>query len=190
MLLKNYDVISYKEDFLNQNEIELITKHVAVLPEKQGVVKGSNKWEVDPVIRESFVKWITPTAEIGWLWDKVGNMVNNVNNTYFHLDLAMVEPLQYSSYKAPGGYYNVHNDVDISSYPHRKLSFTVQLSDENDYQGGDLLIYNHNVKYPFKASRKKGSIVIFLSMLLHEVVPVTSGTRNSLVGWVSGPPLK
>ena len=36
------------------------------------------------------------------------------------------------------------------------------------------------------ASRTKGSIIVFESKLIHEVTPVTSGTRYSLVKWVQG----
>ena len=64
----------------------------------------------------------------------------------------------------------------------------VQLSDEEEYEGGDLqfMINNKIVDAP----RKKGTIVIFPSFIMHRVTQITKGTRQSIVGWVSGPPYR
>jgi PKHD-type hydroxylase len=40
---------------------------------------------------------------------------------------------------------------------------------------------------PTCAHRARGTLVAFPSYLLHRVTPITSGTRKSLVAWVSGP---
>ena len=37
---------------------------------------------------------------------------------------------------------------------------------------------------------EKGMITFFPSWLIHDVTPVTQGTRYSLVGWVNGPNFK
>ena len=42
-----------------------------------------------------------------------------------------------------------------------------------------------------QASRGKGSVIVFDSRSIHEVTPITSGTRYSLVKWYHGDePLK
>ena len=38
-----------------------------------------------------------------------------------------------------------------------------------------------------KETKNKGTIIVFPSMLLHKVTPVTKGIRHSLVQWFSGP---
>ena len=38
--------------------------------------------------------------------------------------------------------------------------------------------------------REQGQIIVFPSYTLHEVTPITKGTRYSLVSWVSGPSFK
>ena len=76
------------------------------------------------------------------------------------------------------------NELGIGNIQ-RKLSFTIQLSDEKDYDGGDLCCYVSEKL--IEASKKKGSISFFPSFLLHEVKEVTRGKRCSLVGWVHGP---
>ncbi len=69
------------------------------------------------------------------------------------------------------------------------MSLTVQLSDENDYEGGDLLLYNGSTSD--KLSRGKGSVIVFDSRIYHEITKVTKGVRYSLVKWYHGDePLK
>ena len=65
---------------------------------------------------------------------------------------------------------------------------TVQLSDSNEYEGGNLHLINGPT--PFVAEREQGMIYSFPSYTLHEVTPVTKGERSSLVCWVTGPSFK
>ena len=68
----------------------------------------------------------------------------------------------------------------------RKLSFAMQLSDPDDYEGGNLqLMDEHNKSYI--APRQRGSIILFDSRTPHRVHKVRKGERKSLVGWVVGP---
>ena len=61
----------------------------------------------------------------------------------------------------------------------------MQLSDPSEYQGGDLNISTGgNIMTPEK---DLGNVIIFPSILQHEVLPIISGNRYSLVSWVSGP---
>ena len=71
---------------------------------------------------------------------------------------------------------NLHNKV-------RKLSMIVNLND--DFEGGDLILYNDGLM-----KQKKGCITFFPSYLLHEITPVTKGTRYSLSMWFLGKPFK
>ena len=70
----------------------------------------------------------------------------------------------------------------------RKLSFSLQLSDPDDYEGGNVILLDEggsNRKYV--APRKKGSIILFDSRTKHCVNVVKKGIRKSIVGWVVGP---
>ena len=79
---------------------------------------------------------------------------------------------------------------ELRTMRYRKLSVTMQLSEPADYEGGDLLLYWQNLKTPAKAVRNKGTMTLFRSHIIHEVSPVTKGTRRSLVTWVHGPLFK
>jgi PKHD-type hydroxylase len=123
-----------------------------------------------------------------WLYDKLCLAINHVNVTNYFKLLYGIEPLQYAEYDSQyRGFYGPHADSDIvnSTSTVRSLSFSVQLSDPKEYEGGDLKIYDGNTTYI--ANKNLCCITFFNSNMFHEVTPVTSGFRKSLVGWVVGP---
>jgi len=96
--------------------------------------------------------------------------------------------LQFTKYDSSGEHYSKHTDMSYEKIPQRKLSFSIQLSEPTDYVGGDLIIYLNS--HGTVLNRDQGIMSAFHSYTLHEVVPVTSGVRYSLVGWVLGPNYK
>ena len=94
--------------------------------------------------------------------------------------------LMFSRY-ASGHRYGAHTDdacmQDDHGWPLRTdLSFTLFLSDPNDYEGGALRFFDGAGERSFKPAA--GSAVLYATGLLHEVTPVTSGVRLACVGWV------
>ena len=74
----------------------------------------------------------------------------------------------------------VKNHVDTSSDQHRTLSCSLILND--DYEGGEISFLDDKVK----PHLKKGDLVIFPSSFTypHQVLPITSGTRYSIITWI------
>jgi PKHD-type hydroxylase len=76
----------------------------------------------------------------------------------------------------------------------RKLSVTVSLNDPSEYKGGNLKfdLGPHSKKryHTCTEIRPRGSIIVFPSHLYHQVTPVTTGTRYSLVAWNLGKPFQ
>jgi len=74
----------------------------------------------------------------------------------------------------------------------RKISMTVNLSNPNNYEGGDLKFdLGPHIKERYKICdeiKPQGSVIVFPSFTYHCVTPVTSGTRYSLVLWCLGKP--
>ena len=68
----------------------------------------------------------------------------------------------------------------------RKLSFSLQLSDPEDYTGGEVQFMDNSQKSYF-APKQRGTMIIFDSRTPHRVRKIKSGFRKSLVGWVCGP---
>ena len=157
--------------------------------------------------RNSKNAWV-PTHH--WVAGFIWHYVERANRENFCYDIRNIdgENLQYTRY-GEGEYYGWHNDAGISSQYKpiskgnrgtelvqdfineqgelvRKLSFVLQLSDSEEYEGGNLQLLDENGNTYF-APRKRGTIIIFDSRTQHRVLKVTKGTRKSVVGWVVGP---
>ena len=133
--------------------------------------------------RDSHVAWIEPHPDTHWLYHKIGALFNEVNAQCGFELLGLIEPLQYATYGA-SQHFDWHIDLGSGGACVRKLSMTVQLTDESEYQGGDLEFLEGIEPGP---RRSLGTVTIFPSFLAHRVTAVTSGIRRSLVAWACGP---
>jgi PKHD-type hydroxylase len=138
-------------------------------------------------IRSSRIKWIPQNQDWYWLYEKLSNMATEANNALWNFDLlSMPELIQYTEYlDVEGGHYGWHQDIGPGILSLRKVSITVQLSDDNEYEGGELQ-FNVGGDGNLDAPKGLGTVVIFPSYLLHRVKKVTKGTRKSFVLWVGG----
>ena len=78
--------------------------------------------------------------------------------------------------------YGRHIDNAYMSSGRADLSFTIFLSEKNQYEGGELLIENLSSESEFKLDR--GEILIYPSTYLHSVQKVQKGERIVCVGWI------
>ncbi len=78
--------------------------------------------------------------------------------------------------------YGRHIDNAFMSSGRADLSFTIFLSEKNQYEGGELLIENLNAEKEFKLNL--GEILIYPSTYLHSVQEVKKGKRMVCVGWI------
>ena len=112
-----------------------------------------------------------------------------MNKKYFEYDLDYISDLQFTVYNGDtNDFYVKHIDTLYESTGIRKLSFSIQLSHPDNYEGGELQLHYSNT--PDIAKKEQGSMTIFTSHSLHEVTPITKGIRYALVGWVVGPKMK
>tara|TARA_Y100001973_G_C5168924_1_gene317838 strand:+ start:232 stop:795 length:564 start_codon:yes stop_codon:yes gene_type:complete len=147
------------------------------------VGKDSNNI-VDNTIRNVDIKF----SDNSWINSMLVGYIMKANccNFKYNLSDCDKEQVQISRY-TKGKYYNRHTDFgsDSSHMGHtRKLSATVQLSDEESYDGGDFVLYHINDT--IIAPRSKGTVFIFDSRIPHQVKPIICGVRFSLVKWYHG----
>jgi hypothetical protein len=97
-------------------------------------------------------------------------------------DISFIEPYEIKMY-VEGDKFDSHHDScgDPTTSMCRKLNLIIQLSDESDYDGGELSIGPH------KLSRKIGTGIFFPADIFHAVTTITRGTRFSLIGHAWGP---
>lgn len=139
--------------------------------------------------RESEITWLF--EESNWdISNEIWKVQRKVNLDWFDFHIDSCENYQISKYSGDvKGHYDEHIDVFWLNpeTKHRKLSMVIQLSDENDYEGGNLIIRTGNQDPDPQLMRKKGTVIFFPSFIPHKVEPVISGDRYSLVTWFTGP---
>lgn len=141
-------------------------------------------------IRESQIAWLYPNDNMEWVFRKITDHVTSLNNQFFNFDLAgFGEGFQFTKYVSPTGHYGKHIDKIIKGHI-RKLSLTIQLSDNSEYEGGELILHLGDKGESKEHMKEQGKLIAFPSYVLHEVKPVTKGTRYSLVAWITGKPFK
>ena len=76
-----------------------------------------------------------------------------------------------------GQFYTQHTD----SFKNRPRAVSCSFALNDDYEGGEFAFFDRELVY----NLKKGSCIMFPSnfMYPHEIMPVTSGTRYSIVTW-------
>ena len=78
--------------------------------------------------------------------------------------------------------YGRHVDNALMGNQRSDVSFTVFLSEPQDYNGGELVVEGAADEQSYKLAA--GTAIIYPSSTLHRVEPVTQGTRLVAVGWV------
>jgi PKHD-type hydroxylase len=136
-------------------------------------------------IRKSSAVFVFPDASTNWVFERLNKAVREVNDAVYGFDVRQFrEGFQFTRYEV-GEYYRPHFDIGPGKLAERKLSMTVQLSAPDEYTGGELIIYPE-----FVAAKDQGSMTVFPSFMCHNVSPVMTGVRFSLVSWVAGPPFR
>ena len=157
-------------------------------PQKAQVGMNRPGGGLDTNKRVTTISWI-PFEEMKPMYDQVNIFIQQANENHFGFgDIQITEQAQFTEYPE-GGFYDWHMDCDVNMThepPVRKISMTVLLSPESQFEGGDLELMG-----PGKfAKLKQGHAVMFASFLNHRVAPVTRGVRQSLVMWFGGKPFR
>ena len=175
------------ENIFTDQELDEIVVQGNKVKKTSGTVSGSiSDYRVCDI---AWLKSNETESDFDWIYATLTDAIKKVNNEYFQFDLTHLTALQFTVYDGKNNSnYQKHMDLG-RPFPNRKLSFSIQLSDDNEYTGGDLRF--HYIKtQPEIAPRTRGKIIFFPTWTVHDVTPVTQGTRYSLVGWVNGPNFK
>ena len=157
-------------------------------PQKAQVGMGKPGGGLDTKKRVTTIGWI-PFKEMQPMYNQINEFIQKANRNHFGFEnIQITEQAQFTEYPE-GGFYDWHMDTDVNmTYepPVRKISMTVLLSPENQFEGGDLELMASGKRVKLK----QGHAIIFASFLNHRVAPVTRGVRQSLVMWFGGEPFK
>jgi PKHD-type hydroxylase len=148
---------------------------------------------VDNNWRKSKIRFIQSSeTEFEFLFDAIWKMGIQANREWFNFHVTNLSYIQLAEYDSSyQGEYKKHHDVfwiNKDNY-HRKLTCVIQLSDPNDYEGGDFEMFDlTGGQYPNKEDlRQQGTAIFIPSFTPHQAHPVTKGTRYSIAVWLEGP---
>ena len=180
--LDNTNLYAFWNNAFSKEECQTIIN----IAKDKGLIKGTTKEESE--VRDSKISWLYPIDGIDWVFRRVTDITLNLNERFFKFDLFGInEGFQFTNYEAPSGKYGKHVDRGMN-IPVRKLSISIQLTNPEEYEGGELYVYDDDKGTLM--DKTQGTLILFPSYVLHEVMPVTKGERNSLVTWITGKQFK
>jgi PKHD-type hydroxylase len=150
-----------------------------------------------PDKRRCTVGWLHKPADdprVQPIYDKLGQLIQEANAQFWQYDITgFADALQYLHYHGEGDeggdHFSWHRDRgDGGDRPQRKLSISVLLSGPDEYEGGELQIFDGEPR-TIKLY-EPGDVAVFTADVQHRVTPVTKGLRRSIVGWACGPKLR
>jgi len=151
--------------------------------------KDGNQGNYDTKKRITTISWI-PFKVMPDMYRIIERSMLQANGNHFGYEgMTLSEPAQFTEYPK-GGFYDWHMDADVNCRfepPVRKISMTILLSNQSEFEGGDLEFLAESNKPP---PLLQGQAIYFCSLIRHRVAKVKKGIRRSLVMWFGGPPFK
>ena len=151
--------------------------------------KENKEGGYDTKMRITTISWI-PFKALPDMYQIIERTMKQVNRNHFGYEgMTITEPAQFTEYPK-GGFYDWHMDAEVNCQyepPVRKISMTILLSNQSEFEGGDLEFMSKGNKPP---QLMQGQAIFFCSMIRHRVSKVKKGIRRSLVMWFGGPPFK
>lgn len=177
------------ENGFNEQELNWL-QQLAKNANQTATVGGNPTGDDLKKIRRSNVSWMEHNNDNNWFFKRLAFIVSSLNSQYYRFDLTgFGEALQLTNYDhSEQGMYGWHQDYGGKRSVSRKMSLVLQLTDPSQYEGGNLQIMSGGT--PLTVRKQRGLVTVFPSYQLHQVTPVTQGSRQSLVAWISGPAFK
>ena len=151
--------------------------------------KDEKDGKYDTKKRITTISWI-PFKVMPAMYQIIERSMKQVNGNHFGYEgMQLTEFAQFTEYPK-GGFYDWHMDAEVNCKyepPVRKISMTILLSPESEFEGGDLEFMTEGNKPPLLL---QGQAIFFCSLLRHRVAKIKKGMRRSLVMWFGGPPFK
>ena len=188
MRLSNY---IYIKNFFSKEECEKVIKEGETNLKEATLIDNC----IETQIRDTKVSFIRNGSPVQDLMEKIIDQIVVEAKHHYGCNLKRFEPMQYTKY-TKGMFYTWHTDsaVKIEDLVKnlRDISASLILSPKEEHQGGSLqmilngCISKDNVVCPKDVQdQEQGTLIIFPSNVLHQVTPIISGTRKSLVIWGS-----
>lgn len=141
-------------------------RHVNKSPEHWDISCDTCRIPIDHNLNHKLVDAINP------IWKTV--------SFYYKFNTTSFEEFEIKKY-SESDYVTEHVDQFYGTIKGKERKLTMLLQLNQDYIGGDLIVAKQ------KIPKTLGTVVVLPAFYLHEVKPITSGTRWSLNCWAWGP---
>jgi PKHD-type hydroxylase len=182
----------YFKSYFPARFCEQIVETALTRPAQEGAIGTDTGVKTDNSFRRSQIRFVNRgDADLDFLFDDLWKLAVRANQDWFDVQISKLDYYQIAEYdSAYQGEYKTHHDVfyiNGDPYYHRKLSCVIQLSDPNQYKGGDLTFVDVHAYPNAEELRQQGTVIFFPSFVRHAALPVTEGKRHSIAAWFDGP---
>ena len=193
-----FQFVVYRENFLAKEEC---TKLRDALDTDKLVDANLAGDYTENLVNTNVRRTLNTTFNDENLSKKLNGAIKVANTQYFNYQIESLDKLIFLKYGVDSN-YTWHTDIGAKKASLRKLTAIVQLSDKDEYDGGELefgitnstdcqCIDKQHCTAECKgdlvrARKSQGTLIIFPSFLSHRVTPITNGVRYSLVSWMEG----
>ena len=188
-----FEFLIYRENFLSGDECDKIIEELDTEDLEDGQLVGDyEEGIINKNVRRTlnkdiiFDRYKKPFDDTN-LFNRVESALKIANIQYFNYDVEGIDKLRFLKYGI-GGRYEWHTDYGRHECSMRKLTGIIQLSDSDEYEGGDFEFGLTDTEGSglLKGNRDKGCLLVFPSFLSHRVAPLTKGKRYSIITWLEG----
>jgi len=121
--------------------------------------------------------------ELGWIYSRINPALKHANKSW-GFDLANIEHINMLEFGV-----SMNTEWHIDGFDpktcRRKLTFSLMLSDPDEYRGGDVELW-YGAERAALPRLRKGEMIVWPSFLLNRIAAVKRGPRQALVGWAVG----
>jgi len=152
-------------------------------PSGTAYVEGDKAlWKPDPSVKMRRDVYLEGGVWLERVKDALVRRVLPEIQRCFNFQVTQHEVFKLIRYDAGAGYFHAHRDNESRDTAHRRFAMTLNLN-TGAYEGGALRFPEFG---PDLYVAERGAAVIFSCSLLHEVTPVTQGSRYGLLGFFFG----
>jgi predicted 2-oxoglutarate/Fe(II)-dependent dioxygenase YbiX len=139
-------------------------------------------WKPDPSVKMRRDVYLETGPWVERVKDALVRRVLPEIQRCFNFQVTQHEVFKLIRYDAGAGYFHAHRDNESRDTRHRRFAMTLNLN-TGAYEGGALRFpeFGPDLYVP-----ERGDAVIFSCSLLHEVTPVTQGSRYGVLGFFFG----
>lgn len=182
----------YFKSYFSADYCDRLIKATTSRPASEAQIGTDAGVKADDSFRRSNIWFVNKgDPELEHVFDDLWRLAIRANQDWFDVHISKLDYYQIAEYDSVNrGEYKTHHDIfymNNDPYYHRKLSCVVQLTDPDEYKGGDLT-FEHVQHYPNADDmRQRGTAIFFPSFVRHAALPVTEGKRYSVAAWFDGP---